>query len=267
MVEHGMREVYIEVVETGAQIKMQRQNKVYVMDLTLDDGKKSAGFSSAGTNPVSPMLRLVKIGAMAEDSGAGIGAASAPGKQMRSSWIIAKKKRVKKQQFVLQRFLVVRVRKIWLRISRRMNRTELGARNVWLGVGSAVNRVSKSRMIVLCLWSVWTTAIWLHEGIRRGLYGHFMWRRQLSQVVLRSGGVKNYWLQSCACIGVVARWICTLWCSQVTRNKRTLLFEKAMGRHLAGQFDTSLVPQDNSVDYSAGNGLGEDSVWEVDAKL
>ena len=54
MVEQGMRVVFeksgdqdvsrIEAVDTGGQIEMQRRSQVYVMDLILDGGKKSAGF-------------------------------------------------------------------------------------------------------------------------------------------------------------------------------------------------------------------------------
>ena len=40
----------IEVVETREQIKIQRRNKVYVMDLVIDGGKKSAGFRRQGAN-------------------------------------------------------------------------------------------------------------------------------------------------------------------------------------------------------------------------
>ena len=41
---------FIGVVETGEQIKMQRRNKVNVMDLMLDGSKKSAGFRGRGPN-------------------------------------------------------------------------------------------------------------------------------------------------------------------------------------------------------------------------
>ena len=42
----------VGVVETCEQVKMQRNNKVYLMDLILDGGKTSAGLSSEGTKLV-----------------------------------------------------------------------------------------------------------------------------------------------------------------------------------------------------------------------
>ena len=42
----------VGVVETCEQVKMQRNSKVYLMDLILDGGKTSAGFRSEGTKLV-----------------------------------------------------------------------------------------------------------------------------------------------------------------------------------------------------------------------
>ena len=67
----------VALMETGEEVKMRR-NKVQVMDLILDGGKKSAGTKSASLVTHGRLLCPVE-GAMAEGSGAGLGLAPAPG--------------------------------------------------------------------------------------------------------------------------------------------------------------------------------------------
>ena len=73
----------------------------------------------------------------------------------RFSWTNVKKN-VRNPQLVSQRFIVARVRRIWLHSSHHSNQTELGVHRAWLTRVTAINTDLRLRM----RWSVLTAAIW-----------------------------------------------------------------------------------------------------------
>ena len=145
---------------------------------------------------------------------------------------------VRSQRFVLQRFLVARVRRDWLHSFVCTSHTELGVHRAWLAVVSAITTVRDQRWV--CCARV---------GLDCGYFARKMSSHKWCfALAVPHKGVENL-LRSRACATMLSRAGCARVVLRGDTEPAMVALRTAFGRHLARQFGTDGVPQDSSLGF------------------